>query len=414
MSKLSGWSLLQTKIKNSPNSSPSFRSTSRDPIGSVDEAFDDYVMGGVEEEASEFSTNFTASSLSNLMKKDTEPGEVPFIFDVLVSQIIKKGLYEPQLFEKEMKEKDMSKISSIIAGLENRKIKLDKYKIHQIGFTFVQFLKDLKYPVIPKDLHNEFSQIYSKDKIYWSESNIEQVVMKIRKINEKIPTVNGVVLKKTIELLYLIVKNGSKNESSSIQLSKLFGKLLFHPKQNVHHSFQFILIMIRFYEDIFQNGIEKAYDIKFFGSNPSEEILFVFDESYDEIIDEKKKTKQVGISVGFAKEKVSKKAIKRGALKHKNIFTKKWSSCYLVLRVDKVMIFHSKEDFKNGKKQITSFTLEGAVIDDVADKKDHVFCFSIFSHNVDYIFQASSNEERIEWKENLISVMNGTIDKKEK
>jgi hypothetical protein len=406
--KKSPWSLLSSKLKGSPNSSPGmFSSTSKDPLKSVDEAFDEYILGDTKEEEEEATTSFNSYSLSSLLKKDKEIGEVPSIFELLFTYLLKNGLNEKEIFTKETNHINMEKVSKVIAGLENYKIKLEKFQLPVIGFVFKKFLKDLKYPVIPFDLHEQYMTLYSSEKEYYSDSNIEMLIFKIRKVNESLPSVNAAVLKRTIELLHVMVQNGTRNDTSSIQLSKIFGKLIFHPKNNIHKCFQHVMIMIRFYNDIFQNGIESKYDFKFSGPLGSEEILFVFDDSYDEIVsDSKSKSKKAGISLG-SKEKISKKAVMKGTVKHKNNFTHKWHSVYLYLRVDKALVYNSKEEFKDGKKQIYSFALDGAVIEDIEDYKGHQFCFSVFAHNVDYKFEAPTNESREDWKKCFIEVMNG-------
>jgi hypothetical protein len=406
--KKSGWNLLSAKMRNSPSSSPKlFSSTSKDPLKSVDEAFDEYVLGDTKTEDEETTTSFNSYSLSSLLKKDKEIGEVPSMFELLFTHLMKNGLNEKEIFTKELKEIKMEKVSQVISGLENYKIKLDKFQLPIVGFVFKKFLKDLKYPVIPFDLHEQYMTLYSSEKEYYSDSNIEMLIFKIRKVNESLPSVNAAVLKKTIELLHVMVQNGTKNDTSSIQLSKIFGKLIFHPKDNVHKCFQHLMIMIRYYSDIFQDGIETKYDFKFSGPLGSEEILFVFDDSYDELVSESKsKSKKGGISLG-TKEKVSKKAVMKGTVKHKNNFTHKWHSVYLYLRIDKALVYNSKEEFKDGKKQIYSFALDGAVIEDIDDYKGHQFCFSVFAHNVDYKFEAPTSESREEWKKYFIEVMNG-------
>jgi hypothetical protein len=252
----------------------------------------------------------------------------------------------------------------------------------------------LQLPIVSKHLYDKY--VASCDR-----ESVEEII----ELNRELPIANYLVLKKTIEMLYLTKENGAENEVNSVKLATIFGELIMRPKDKKsqpHQPKQCCLFLIQNFVEVFkiQEEDKKLWPtLKGLSDDEPDEYKFPIE------IESNSNGKSFKL-VNIARSETVDKSVKfKGDIVMKNNFTKKWKPCYVILRQDKMIVYNSKEDFKNGKTHIVSLFMEYAVVED-EEVKDHKYTFSIFSRTARYYFECDSLKKKKKWMDTISEHIN--------
>eukprot|EP01080_Neovahlkampfia_damariscottae_P010286 gene10286-2703_t len=307
------------------------------------------------------------TTLQNILQLPGENKEIPKIVDLITSYINKYCLNENFLF---FNDSSRLECDNLIEEIEDDISKFDprKYSVNILCTVFKRFLFSLQLPVISKHLFDKYVD-------YSDEENVEQ----IKELNRELPNVNYLVLRKTIEMLYFIKENGEKNDMNSIKLASIFGDLILRGKKNEsrHKLKQSCLFLIQNFIEIFNvTEDEKKIWPLLSGVADDEPDEYRFPIENENLNLQNQKSFKL-INIGIGDVDIDKTVKFKGEILMKNNFTKKWKSVYIILRQDKLVVFNSKDDWKNGRNHILSLFMEYAVVEDEEDVKDRQFCFSV-------------------------------------